>query len=186
MAEHVCPVWVGYLLASPIRRLFQKPEDIVGEYVNEGMTVLDVGSAMGYFSIPMAGMVGSSGRVICVDMQEKMFRSLKKRAKKAAVLDRIELRACSGEDLAISDLGDKVDFALAFAMVHEAPNIDALLGGIFDALRPGGRLLISEPKGHVSQADFEETLTIAGKTGFNDIGRPSVKRGLSVLLQKPC
>ncbi len=186
MADHVCPVWVGYLLASPIRRLLQKPEDILGEYVSEGMTTLDVGCAMGYFSIPMARMVGSNGRVVCIDMQEKMFKSLKKRAKKAAVLDRIELRACTSEDLGIKDMSDNVDFALAFAMVHEASDIDALLGEIFDALRPGGRLLISEPKGHVSDADFEETLTIAGKTGFRDMGRPSIKRGLSVLLQKPC
>ena len=49
MAEHVCPVWVGYLLASPVRKLFDNPEKVLAPYVKEGMTVLDVGSAMGFF-----------------------------------------------------------------------------------------------------------------------------------------
>ena len=91
MAEHVCPVWVGYLLASPIRRLFHNPQQLLEDYVQPGMTVLDVGCAMGFFSIPMAKWVGPRGRVLCVDVQEKMLRSLKKRAQKNGLLDRIAL-----------------------------------------------------------------------------------------------
>jgi len=59
MAERICPVWVGYLLASPVRKLFENPKKILGEYIKEGMTVLDLGSAMGFFSIPAARLVGS-------------------------------------------------------------------------------------------------------------------------------
>ena len=43
MAKHVCPVWVGYLLASPLRKLFHNPKKILGPYVEEGMKVLDIG-----------------------------------------------------------------------------------------------------------------------------------------------
>ena len=80
MAEHVCPVWVGYLLASPLRKIFQNPDKILSAYVKEGMKVLDIGCAMGFFSLPMARMVGSGGKVICVDIQPNMLSSLKKRA----------------------------------------------------------------------------------------------------------
>jgi len=51
MAKRVCPVWVGYLLASPIRKLFQNPQRILSPYVENGMKVLDVGCAMGFFKI---------------------------------------------------------------------------------------------------------------------------------------
>ena len=43
MAEKVCPIWVGYLLASPVRRLFQNPDKILGPYIEDGITVLDIG-----------------------------------------------------------------------------------------------------------------------------------------------
>ena len=93
MAKHVCPWWVGYLLVSPIRRWFQDPEKILSPYVSEGMTVLDIGPGMGFFTIPAARMVGDSGRVIAVDLQEKMLKSLVKRAEKAGVAGRIVSQA---------------------------------------------------------------------------------------------
>jgi len=59
MAEHhLCPVWIGYLLASPVRKLSQNPRKILGPYVNEGMTVADIGCAMGFFSLPLAKQSG--------------------------------------------------------------------------------------------------------------------------------
>ena len=76
MSDRVCPVWVGYLLVSPLRRLFHNPEKILGPYVREGMKVLDVGCAMGFFWLPLAGMIGQTGKVVCIDMQERMITSL--------------------------------------------------------------------------------------------------------------
>ncbi|MBU1207873.1 MAG: hypothetical protein KKH04_13245 [Proteobacteria bacterium] len=54
MAEHVCPVWVGYLLASPLRKLFQNPKKILEPYVQKDMKVLDVGPGMGFFTLPLS------------------------------------------------------------------------------------------------------------------------------------
>jgi len=54
MAHRVCPWWLGYLLASPLRRLLQDPAAIVGPYVREGMTVLEPGPGMGFFTLAMA------------------------------------------------------------------------------------------------------------------------------------
>ena len=60
---YVCPWWIGYLLASPVRRMFQKPETIVGPFVKRGMRILEIGPGMGFFTLPMAGMIGLEGRV---------------------------------------------------------------------------------------------------------------------------
>jgi len=51
MAEHRCPVWVGYFLASGLRKLLQNPVKILSPYVKRNMTVLDIGCAMGFFSL---------------------------------------------------------------------------------------------------------------------------------------
>lgn len=47
MAKHVCPWWLGYLLASPLRRLLQDPAAIITPFVRDGMTVLEPGPGMG-------------------------------------------------------------------------------------------------------------------------------------------
>ena len=105
MAEHVCPLWVGYLLASPVRKLFQDPEKIVGQHVGYGMTVLDIGCAMGFFSLPLAEMVGVQGKVICIDLQERMIEILENRARKAGLSERIETRLCGRDSLVIQYSG---------------------------------------------------------------------------------
>ena len=87
MAHRVCPWWIGYLLVSPIRKwLGQDPVEILSPYVREGMTVLEPGPGMGFFTIPLARLVGSSGRVIAVDMQPRMIQGLMRRAAKAKLL----------------------------------------------------------------------------------------------------
>ena len=82
MGHRICPWWLGPLLASPVRRLFYNPENLVSPYVDKGITVLDIGCGMGFFSLPLARLVGSTGKVVCVDLQEKMIKGLIKRRRK--------------------------------------------------------------------------------------------------------
>jgi ubiquinone/menaquinone biosynthesis C-methylase UbiE len=180
MAEHVCPWWVGYLLVSPIRSWLQDPEKILSPYIKEGMTVLDVGPGMGFFTIPAARMVGDSGRVIAVDLQEKMLKSLVNRAEKAGVAGRIVTKLCEPDNLGVSD---PIDLCLAFNVVHEVTDASALLSQIRAILKPTGRLLLAEPGGwHVSEKDFERTLAKASAAGLKLIGRPRIRRSQSALL----
>ena len=116
MADHVCPVWIGYVLASPVRKLFQAPGKLLGPHVAEGMTVVDIGCAMGFFSIPLARMVGQTGRVVCVDVEARMLAVLRRRAAKAGVEHRVEAHLCGPTSLGIDLPQASIDFALAFAM----------------------------------------------------------------------
>jgi len=163
MAEHhICPVWVGYLLASPVRKLFENPGKILGPYVR----------------------VGPNGKVVCVDMQERMIRSLKKRAQKAGLSGRIETLICNEDSLGLDVLEEKIDFALACAVVHEVPDVAGFFTEIHKAMKPAGRLLVAEPKGHVSEQDFETTVSVAEQNGFTVTDTPQIKRRRAVLLQK--
>jgi ubiquinone/menaquinone biosynthesis C-methylase UbiE len=184
VAEHVCPVWVGYLLASPVRKLLQNPNKILKPYVNEAMKVADIGCAMGFFSLPLARMVGANGKVICVDVQEKMIRSLEKRALKAGLSDRIETRICKGDCLGLGDIKQDVDFVLASAVVHEVPDSSQFFSEIHEMIKSSGRFLVLEPKMHVSEMDFEATVSIAQSNGFVVVNRPDIKSSRAVLLQK--
>ena len=184
MKFDICPVWIGYLLANPLRKLIQDPAKILSPYLKPGMMALDIGPGMGFFSLPMADMVGAQGKVICVDLQEGMLRHLEKRAQKAGVASRIETRACRENSLCLSDVNGKIDFALAFAMVHEVPDAARLLNELAAALKSGGRLLISEPSGHVSAQHFEQTIALAKQHGLSVVETSTIRGGRSVLLAK--
>jgi ubiquinone/menaquinone biosynthesis C-methylase UbiE len=184
MAEHVCPVWVGYLLACPLRKLVQNPKRIVGPYVKEGMNVLDIGCAMGFFSLPIAGMVGAGGRVVCVDVQPKMIASLEKRAKRAGLSDKIEARLCPSDSLGVGDIKEEINLAIAFAVVHEVPDAAGFFSEVYGALKPGGRFLVAEPRGRVSEDAFAATVSAAERTGFSVIEQPQIKGSRAVLLGK--
>lgn len=182
MADHVCPWWMGYFLASPLRKLRQNPRKILDPYLEPGMTVLDAGCGMGFFSFDMAEMVKPEGRVICVDLQEKMIRTLVRRASKRGLSKIIEARVCSAGSLAIGDLEGRIDFALAFDIVHETPDAASFLGQLRAGLKPGGRLLLSEPRGHVSRKKFEETMAIVYRAGFKNVATPEVRGERTELL----
>jgi 2-polyprenyl-3-methyl-5-hydroxy-6-metoxy-1,4-benzoquinol methylase len=184
MAEHLCPVWVGRLLASPLRRLYNNPKKILGEHVTEGMTVLDIGCAMGFFSLPLAEMVGVKGKVICIDVQEKMIEVLEKRARKAGLSERIETHLCSKDSLGLEEFTGTIDFALAFAVVHEVPDAGTFFSEIHEAIKPNGKFLVAEPKGHVSESDFDATVALAEQKGFTVVNRWQTFSGRAVVLEK--
>jgi SAM-dependent methyltransferase len=148
------------------------------------MTVLEPGPGMGFFTLPLARLVGSSGRVIAVDLQPKMIARLKRRAAKANLLERINTRLCSAETRGLADLEAKVDFTLAFAMVHEFPDAAAFFCEAARASRPGAQLLLAEPSGHVKDEDFAAELEAAATAGFGLKDRPSIPRSKAALLFK--
>ena len=184
MAERVCPWWLGPILASPVRRRRHNPAEILGPWVKEGMTIIEPGPGMGFFTIPMAEMVGPSGRVICVDIQEQMLAGVRRRAKKRKLDGRIETRRCDENSLGIDDLAGAADFVLVFAMVHEVPDPRALFNQLSNALCAGGQMLVAEPAGHVSEADFARTLRIAEHAGLSLVGNPRIPQSLTAVLQK--
>jgi len=184
MPKRVCPYWVGYILASPLRRLLHNPDRILASLVGSGMTVLDVGSAMGFFTLPIARMVGPDGRVVCVDLQEKMLQALRKRAAAAGLSDRIVARACESSSLGVEDFAGRIDFVLAFAVVHELPDTPGFFVEVSEALKPAGRCLVAEPKGHVSLQEFEAMLASAARAGLRVIQRPEIVRCRAALLTK--
>ncbi len=171
-------------MVHPLRRLIHNPEQILAPHVTRGMTVLDIGSAMGFFSLPLAIMVGPQGKVICVDVQEAMLQELQKRARKARLADRIITWVCEPTTLGLEDFYEQIDFALAFAVVHEVPDVAHFFLEVSRLLRPQASCLVAEPKVHVSAGEFAKTLVLAGRQGLNIIGKPEITWSHTALLRK--
>jgi ubiquinone/menaquinone biosynthesis C-methylase UbiE len=166
MARRVCPTWVDYVLLNPLRRLIEDPDQVLGPFIREGMTVLEPGCGMDFFTLPLVRMVGSRGRVVAVDLQEKMLSVLRRRAEKAGLLDRIDLRLAESGTLGLKDLAATVDLVAALHVVHEVSNRALFFSELRETLKPEGKLLIVEPRGHVSRMQFEETVIAAETAGF--------------------
>jgi ubiquinone/menaquinone biosynthesis C-methylase UbiE len=185
MPERVCPWWIGYLLASPLRKwMGQDPFQILRPYVREGMTVLEPGPGMGFFTLPLAKLVGPQGRVIAVDLQPKMIASLKRRAAKSGLLSRIDTRVSAADTLSIDDLAGRIDFTLAFAVVHEVPDLNKFFREVAIASKHNAKLLFAEPRGHVNDVKFEQEIGAAAAVQFTVAQRPVIRRSHAVLLVK--
>ncbi len=177
----VCPWWLAYTFDNPLRRFLHDPQDLLGPLVREGMTVADIGCGMGYFSIAMAKMTGDKGAVIAVDLQQEMLDVMRRRAEKAGVASHIRSIRATEDDIGIKE---PVDFALAFWVVHEAPDILRFLAQISSCLKETGKFLIVEPKIHVPYRKFQETLGYALAAGFRISDGPNVRISRAAILSK--
>lgn len=185
MPHEVCPWWLGYFLAGRWRRLVQDPAAILRPFVSEGMVVFEPGPGMGFFTLELARLVGCDGKVVAVDVQPRMISELRRRAKEAGLLDRIDARLGPGDGMGIDDLRGRVDFVLAFAVVHEFPDPERFFAEAYAALKPGGRLLLAEPAFHISRREFETLLGAARKSGFPPEGPgPSTRWTRTAVLRK--
>ena len=177
--RQVCPWWVCFTFDNVMWKLFHDPEKILAPHVRKGNTVLDVGPGMGYFSIPLARMVGERGKVIVADVQAPMLATLRKRAKKQGLEGRIVSHLCTLDSIGVHE---PVDFALAFWMVHEVPDQTKFFLEMKTLLKPGSKLLVAEPKVHVTRRKFEETLKKAEEGGLTVAEVPKVALSHTALL----
>ncbi len=182
--ERICPVRLAPYLDNPLRKLLHPPKKIVGPYLRQGDTALDIGCGSGFFTRAMARMVGDTGMVIAVDIQAEMLDLLREKAAQEKLLPRIECRLAGERSLNL-DAGTPVDFVLAFYVVHELPDIPSALREIAAVMKPGAYLLLAEPSMHVSDEAFRNTIVEAAKAGLDVAGEPHLLWAKTVLLNKP-
>ncbi len=178
--HHVCPWWMAYTFDNPIRKLFHNPPKIFGGYVKEGMTVIDVGCGMGFFSIGMAKLVGASGKVFAVDLQQKMLDVMLRRARRSGVADRILPQRCESDNIGVKE---PVDFILAFWMAHEVSDKNHFFQQLRSILTTKGKILVAEPKMHVTAEELGKTIEIAQNNGLRYCDRPEIRFSRTAMFQ---
>lgn len=178
--NRVCPVERAGSLDNRIRRWLQDPCKILGPYIDEGMTVLDIGCGPGFFTLDMALMVGASGQVVAVDLQEGMLDKLQTKIQGTELEQRISIHQCLKDRISITE---KVDFALCFYLLHEVPDQNAFFTELHSILKSEGLALLVEPPLHVSKSAFEETVQMAKAAGYTALKGPKIFISKSVLLR---
>jgi ubiquinone/menaquinone biosynthesis C-methylase UbiE len=176
---YVCPAYFSGSLDNFFRRLVQDPRKTLDPFVREGMTVLDLGCGPGYFSLEIAKMIGTSGKLFAADIQPAMLAKLRNKIIGTDLEQRIELVECSPGSIGVSG---KVDFILAFWMIHEVTDHERLFSELKDLLKPGGKILVVEPKIHVTGRAFEKMLSVIKMTGFEIAAGPKAFFSRSLVL----
>ncbi len=156
-----------------------------------GETVLDLGSGAGIDCFLAARKVAPQGKVIGVDMTPEMLARARRNAADARVSN-VEFRLGEIEHLPVAD--NSVDAIISNCVINLSPDKSQVFREAFRALRPGGRLMVSDivldsplPKelldsvaayvGCISGASLKaDYLALMSAAGFSDVAVVSEER----------
>jgi arsenite methyltransferase len=109
--------------------------------LQQGETVLDLGSGPGMDVLIAAGQVGADGHVIGVDMTPEMIERARNNAREAGV-SQVEFRKGRLESLPVDD--SSIDAVTSNCVINLVPDKNKVFGEIARVLKPGGRMVVSD------------------------------------------
>jgi ubiquinone/menaquinone biosynthesis C-methylase UbiE len=162
-----CPVWLHWLveIENPFTKISRSSVVVQHLHLQPGMTVLDIGCGPGRITLPLARQVGPHGEVVALDIQPGMLRLAQEKAQVANLTNIRFLQGGVGE----GKLGhNQADRAVLVTVLGEIHGQQAALKEIFDALKPGGILSVTEI---IFDPDFQkraQVFQLANAVGFKE------------------
>jgi predicted methyltransferase len=125
------------------RDQWQRPSEILALLnLQPGSMVADIGSHEGYFTVKLAESVTNSGRVYAVDISKDKLARLKHNVRDRGLSNVVAIHADKDNPRLEAN---SVDGVLIVDTYHEFNDYSTILLHIYMALKPQGRLVISEP-----------------------------------------
>jgi tRNA A58 N-methylase Trm61 len=141
IAQVMGPDGIGWL-DRPEREQEERPGVVIEALeLRAGEVVVDLGAGSGYFTFRMAPRVGKTGRVLAVEIQDEMLKTIRHRA--------AALKATNVEEVKGSQTDPKlpaggVDLVLMVDVYHELAYPFEVMTKVRDALKPGGHVVFVE------------------------------------------
>jgi len=107
--------------------------------VGAGSRVADIGAGSGYFTAHLSRQVGSSGRVFAVDISDRSLDQLA-RLVEDEKLENVDVVRGEIDDPGLPERS--LEAVLIVDAYHEMTEYEAMLAGVYKALKPGGRFVI--------------------------------------------
>ena len=136
------PEFLANLIDNPLRRKFQPPSDMpIRHGIEPGMTVLEVGPGNGRYTVETARRVGSTGRVIAIDIEPKMIERVLQRAQAEGITN-LEAKVANVHNLPFED--GTFDAIYMITVISEIPEPEKAMQEFYRLLSPSGTLAFSE------------------------------------------
>ena len=179
-----CPTWLGWLveLDNPVFRNNSARAIIQQLDLQSGMKVLDLGCGPGRLTLPLARQIGPQGEVTAVDIQVGMLQRTREKAQSENLRNIRYLQAGAGEGKLTRSTYDR---AVLVTVLGEIPDRRAALKEVFDALKPGGLLSITEV---IADPHFQRRSTVrelADAVGFKEKHCFGNRFAFTLNLEKP-
>src|SRR6516164_4948067 len=179
-----CQVWLRWLveLDNPFSKTNRAATIVERLHLQPGMAVLDVGCGPGRLAVPIAQQVGQHGYVVAMDIQPGMLRRAEEKARAANLTNIRFLQAGAGD----GKLGrNQFERTLLVTILGEIPDREAALREIFNALKPGGILSVTEI---IFDPHFQTCNTVgrlARTVGFQEKALHGNRIAFTLNLEKP-
>ena len=109
--------------------------------VKPGMVVCDMGCGNGYHTLPLAGMVGETGKVYAVDVQPEMIEMLQANIEKKGLKNIVPITSLYHDPKLPPNTCDMI---VMVDVYHEFSHPVQMLAGMRAALKPDGQLVLAE------------------------------------------
>lgn len=163
-----CPRWLGFFLDNPLAGE-EANRQISKAGLKPGMVILDAGCGTGRLTLPLARLVGSQGKVVAIDIQEKMLDTVSARLKVMGWKNVSCRKVALGEGVFQDE--NIFDRAFLTTVLGEIPKQMQALQEIYRALKPGGILSIAEIMLDPHYQSPARVHQLAGQVGFQFDGQ---------------
>ena len=152
------------LMHDKLYRLFVNPYRLLyAAGIKAGQKVLEVGFGPGFFTIPAAKIVGGRGTVCALDINRAAVETLLRKVKENH-MNNVKVILADARETGLPH--NTFDVAFLFGVIHDFPDVPAVMREMHRVLRPKG--ILSAQRSSRSERNLMDEITRDGLFAFKE------------------